>query len=124
MSPDHRFTSSSRLQIDVDETGDPIRFTLAGELDSDEAPKLREAVADAVRRHPAQPIGLDAGRLEFLDSGGIRALIESRQESEAAGSRLTVVAVSTIVYQVLEISGLLSIFEVPRPGLHRPDLPI
>ncbi|GIE29272.1 hypothetical protein Ait01nite_023170 [Actinoplanes italicus] len=119
MIPDHLFTSASRLRIDVDETGDAIRLTLVGELDSDEAPKLSDAVTQAVRSHPGRPIGLDAGDLEFLDSGGLRALIESRQEAEAAGSRLTVVAVSTVVFQVLEITGLLSIFEVPRPGAGR-----
>jgi anti-anti-sigma factor len=117
--PDHLSTSASRLRIDVDETGEVTRLTLVGELDSDEAPKLSDAITRAVRSHPGRPIGLDAEDLGFLDSGGIRALIESRQEAEAAGSRLTVVAASTVVFQVLEITGLLSFFEVPRQGAGR-----
>jgi anti-sigma B factor antagonist len=113
--PDHLFTSASRLRIEVDETVEPIRVTLIGELDSDEAPKLVAAVTEAVRHHPGRPIGLDAADLEFLDSGGIRALITSRQEAEASGSRLTVTAVSTVVHQVLEITGLRPILNAPEP---------
>jgi anti-anti-sigma factor len=102
--PDHLSTAASRLRITVDETGDRVRLTLAGELDSDEAATFAVAVA----------IGIDAAAVDFLDSGGIRALIESRHLAESAGCHLTVTDVSVIVHQVLDISGLLTIFEVPQ----------
>jgi anti-sigma B factor antagonist len=113
--PDHLFTTASRLQIAVDETSEPVRLTLVGELDSDEAPKLCDAVAQALLRNPGRRIGLDVAAVEFLDSGGIRGLIECRHKAESAGSRLTITAVSTVVHQVLEITSLLTVFETPRP---------
>jgi anti-anti-sigma factor len=112
--PDHLSTAASRLRITVDETGDRVRLTLAGELDSDEAATFAVAVARAALRHPGRPIGIDAAAVDFLDSGGIRALIESRHLAESAGCHLTVTDVSVIVHQVLDISGLLTIFEVPQ----------
>jgi anti-anti-sigma factor len=113
--PDHLFTTASRLRITVDETTEPVSLVLVGELDSDEAPKLSDAVAQTLLRNPGRPVGLDTAAVEFLDSGGIRGLIECRQQAENAGCRLTITAVNTVVHQVLEITSLLTIFEAPRP---------
>ncbi|GAA4606523.1 anti-anti-sigma factor [Actinoplanes octamycinicus] len=93
--------------------GGPVPLILGGELDRVEADRLLAAITVLVREHPGRPIALDAGRLMFLDSGGVRALLGCQQFAEAAGSRLSIVAAGPIVHQVLEITGLLEIFGSP-----------
>jgi anti-anti-sigma factor len=90
----------------------PVRLVLSGELDAAEIDKLGKAVTAALGSGPAVDLHLDAAELFFLDSGGIRGLLLARKQVRQAGGRLSIVAVSPIVRQVLEITGLLEIFGI------------
>jgi|SoiMethySBSTD1v2_1073268.scaffolds.fasta_scaffold11973_1 anti-sigma B factor antagonist len=81
------------------------QISLAGELDIATGPQLRQAVADALgrgRRH----VAIDAGRLSFIDSGGLVALLTARNEVTAAGGSLRLTDTSAQVTRVLEMAGL------------------
>ncbi|GIF06922.1 STAS domain-containing protein [Actinoplanes siamensis] len=92
----------------------PLRLTLAGELDGEEADNLHAGFAELLARHPGRPIRIDAGDLMFLDSSGIRALLICRVRARAAGVRLSITEISKIGFQVLQVSGLLGAFGDPR----------
>ncbi|MGK5683274.1 STAS domain-containing protein [Actinoplanes sp. URMC 104] len=94
----------------------PVRLVLRGELDREEADHLQDVFASVVRDHPGRPVELDAAALSFLDSTGIRSLLTCRLLAEQAGCRLTVVAVSRIAHEVLEVAGLLDGFDAPVPA--------
>ncbi|BBH70782.1 hypothetical protein ACTI_74670 [Actinoplanes sp. OR16] len=110
--------SSSRLHIGgAGPAADgSIHVTLAGELDREECELLEAHIADLVKQHAPAPILLDATRLTFLDSAGIRALVSCLDLSEQAGSPLSMPEVSPIVFQVLRVTELLSVFGVTGPG--------
>ncbi|WP_433299222.1 STAS domain-containing protein [Actinoplanes sp. CA-030573] len=101
--------SASQLRIDgVEQAADgSIRVSLVSELDRDESEYLLSGVADVVQRYAPATISIDATRLTFLDSAGIRALLTCRKLAERAGCRLSMPRVHLHVFQVLEISGLL-----------------
>lgn len=81
------------------------RITLSGELDMATAPRVRQAVDEALHRGRRQ-VAIDASRVSFVDSSGLVALIAARRDVTAAGGTLRLTAVSATVNRVLELAGL------------------
>lgn len=78
---------------------------LVGELDMAAAAQLTARLQDI-------PLGevtraeVDAGRVTFIDSAGLRALLVWRDECEAAGVEFLVVAVTPTVERIVHIAGV------------------
>jgi anti-sigma B factor antagonist len=96
-------TDDSRLEATVDIDG---ALVLAGEIDTYTAPELAERLDD-------QGVAvLDLTGVTFIDSSGLRVLVEAHQARVAAGSTLTLRSPSAAVQRLLEISGLLGHLDV------------
>jgi len=93
--------------------GEYCLLTVDGEVDHHTAPQLRAAL-DRVPFAPGQLLVVDLARLTYCDSTGITALVTAHQQARAAGSSLTLAAVSPGLSRVLEIAGLDQLFSV-RP---------
>ncbi|AEV83624.1 Anti-sigma F factor antagonist [Actinoplanes sp. SE50] len=106
--PDHSLRTEVHLP---DEPGD-ARLVIVGELDGEETVGLHDAVSRTLRHPATRAVHVDAGDLIFLDSSGIRSLLAARRRAAEAGVELSIVAVSPIVYQILQITGLLPILGV------------
>jgi anti-sigma B factor antagonist len=107
----------SRLAIDS--TGST--FVVAGELDAHSAPTLREQL-DA--RDDAETV-VDMSGVTFMDSSGLRVLIDAHQTAAGRGSQLIVQEPSQSVRRILEIAGVLDHLDVrnsstPDRGPERP----
>ncbi|MCX2184993.1 STAS domain-containing protein [Streptomyces sp. SKN60] len=61
---------------------------VTGELDIATAPRIREALLDAIRQHEQVTVDLD--RLAFCDCAGLSALITAQKTARAQGTTLTV----------------------------------
>ena len=77
-------------------------FALAGEIDGQSSPLLAAALGDVADRH----IAVDMSAIDFVDSSGLRVLIDAHQRAEEAGGSLTLVEISTPVARLLELSGM------------------
>lgn len=93
----------------TDEANDLLRvtptdagFTLAGEIDGQSSPLLAQALEGLADRH----IALDMSAIDFVDSSGLRVLIDSHQRAEEAGGSVTLVEISAPVARLLELSGM------------------
>jgi stage II sporulation protein AA (anti-sigma F factor antagonist) len=106
--------SADRLAVVVGDAGCRVRVSLIGELDFDETDRLLAAVAGAIDRFVPAHVVLDATELTFLDSAGIRALLQCRDAAEQVGAGLSVEGVSPMVYQVLRITELVEFLGVTR----------
>lgn len=74
-----------------------------GEIDASTAPEL----ADRLDPLPGDgELRLDMSAVEFMDSSGLRILIDAHQRAEAADRRLVIVSPSSAVARVIEITGL------------------
>ena len=122
--------SAPRLHIDGIRPAEDgsVRVCLAGELDDEETERLQAAITDVLSQYAPAPVRIDAGRLTFLDSSGIRGLLACRRIAEQAGSPLSIPRASPNVFQVLQIAGLLTVFDVveqtdaaPAPARIRAD---
>ena len=79
------------------------RIALEGELDISTVPELEEAVA-AARAEGASEVIIDMSDLEFMDSTGLRFLVQSDERAREEGWRLALVRGPDPVQRVLEIT--------------------
>ena len=78
---------------------------VSGEFDLAGVATFAEAVDELLRTRPPR-IDVDAGAVVFIDSSGIRALLEAQQGAAASGTVLSVTVTSEALDQILEITGL------------------
>lgn len=100
--------ASAPLEITRTERG----LQLAGELDAHTAPALQAALELATEPR----VVVDMAAVEFVDSSGLRVLIQSHQQAEAAGRALVLAQPSESVRRLLEISGLEGYLHVDADG--------
>ena len=93
-------TTGVRLQITP--TSDGLELT--GEIDAHTAPQL----GDHLDPLPGDggPVVLDVHGIEFIDSSGLRVLVEAHQRAASSGRGLVIHRPSVAVKRLLEISGL------------------
>jgi anti-sigma B factor antagonist len=84
---------------------DPIGIAVRGEIDLDSAPKLSDAMGELVQRG-YQQVALDLGAVEFMDSTGIRVLVDMHERLRDTGGELVLQAASAPVRRVLALTGL------------------
>lgn len=90
--------AGAELQI----TTTPDGWKLDGELDAHTAPVLSEAMAEL----PALETVVDLGGVSFVDSSGLRVLLEATNRARAQGGDLTLRSLAPAVQRLIEISGL------------------
>jgi anti-sigma B factor antagonist len=82
------------------------RVTAKGEIDLQTAPRLAETL-DSLIEQGAKLVVLEAAEVEFLDSSGLRVIINAGNALHASGGQLLIEGMSGAVQRVLEISGLI-----------------
>ena len=92
------------LYVDVLST-DPLVVGVSGEIDIASAPKLRDELLSAVRRHGAR-LALDLGGVTFMDCAGINALLAARRHARLEGGWVRVARASRRARNVLMLTGL------------------
>ena len=85
------------------------------EIDHHTAPDFRAELQEGLRRHESAPdpppaLVVDLSRVRFLDSTGIRELIDTDLALESRGGRLVVRGADGVVRRCLEVTGVLERF--------------
>lgn len=96
----------STFRADLHEDDGSVVIVARGELDLVGAPRLLQAL-------PAEgtaPVVLDLGGVEFMDSSGLRSLLEARQACVSAGREFAIARPSDAVSRVLELVDLTGEF--------------
>ncbi|HEY0519255.1 MAG TPA: STAS domain-containing protein [Ilumatobacteraceae bacterium] len=88
----------ARLEISETATGWEVR----GEIDAHTAPALAGAMAEL----PAGVATVDVGGVSFMDSSGLRVLIEAATRARSEGGDLVIVNSTPGIARLVEISGL------------------
>jgi anti-sigma B factor antagonist len=92
------------LWIEVDQREASTLLVLRGELDVSTAPKLREALVDAIGS--GRRIVVDLEGLEFLDSVGLGILVSGLKRARTHEGDLVVVCASRTILRPFELTGL------------------
>lgn len=80
----------------------------AGRIDTNTSPELEDAlVYDGVNE-----IVFDFAAVEYISSAGLRVLMTAQKAMMAAGGKMTVKSPNTMVRNVLDMTGMSSIFTI------------
>jgi anti-sigma B factor antagonist len=100
------------FEIGTEEIQGRLHLIPRGELDLSTAPELEPRLLEALRagRH----VVLDLRDLQFMDSSGVRILIEGHAATAGGTARLSVVRpdLETPVGQVIDVSGIAPVLEI------------
>ena len=104
--------STFTVHVSTPSADGSLHVRLGGEFDRDEAEPMVALVRAAIERHTPAAVHVDASGLTFLDSGGIHALLRCRESAVAAGASFSVRGVTPEVYRILDVTGLVALFNV------------
>ena len=90
--------------------GDTLIVSFHGDLDISVADECRVALAEPLRG-PERVVVLELSDLQFVDSTGLRLLIDTRLSVDALGKRLVLGGVSTPVLKLFEVTGITAWFD-------------
>jgi anti-sigma B factor antagonist len=90
------------------------RVVVDGELDIATAPVLDARLVDLEQTLDGT-VELDMSKVAFMDSTGLRALLNARRRAETAGRRLRLVNLQPDVARVFDVTGVRKIFEIGAP---------
>jgi len=98
-----------RLDVSHEVHGDTdhaFKVVAHGEIDVASVAVLG-ARFDELRELGATLIVLDASGVDFVDSSGLRCIIDASQEIESRGGKFLIEGMSPAMLRVLEVTGLL-----------------
>ena len=88
-----------------------LTICLEGRIDSNNAPAAEQEIMTAVRNAPGANPVLDADKLEYISSAGLRVLMKLRKQT---GTALSVLNASPEVYDIFEVTGFTDLFNVRK----------
>jgi anti-anti-sigma factor len=94
---------------------DEGRITLCGNIDHGVTPELDDALERLLSRG-AHRLVVDFARLSFFDSACISALIRAHSAVAERGGTVKLVNVDRFAHRVLQIAGLLPLFDIEPAG--------
>jgi anti-sigma B factor antagonist len=106
LSPPSAGPSGDALDLLVEiHPGVPVVAEIGGEIDIASAPRLREALLLAIRRHGPE-IRVDLRGVTFLDCSGVNVLLATERRARLEGGRMHVVRPSPQAGRVIRLLGL------------------
>ena len=87
-----------------------LTIYLEGAIDSATAPQAETQIMDHYHAHAAKAVVLDAGKLRYISSSGLRVLLKLRKMEP----NLELINASSEVYEVLEMTGFADLFPVSK----------
>ena len=91
------------FRIDVEPARDSVRVAPVGELDIATVDKLRTEV-ERLRESGLAKLVLDLRGVRFLDSTGLRLILELDQAAQAASQELHIIRGSAVVQRIFEVT--------------------
>ncbi len=91
--------------------GDPLTFSLAGEIDSENSDELYAEVMDVYRRLPRDVV-FECARLTFIDSTTLGVFVKIMKELKADGHALKLTALRPQLKKLFVICALDTIMEI------------
>ena len=96
--------------LKADCTNGKLTIALSGHVDSANAPQIEKEIGELRDRHPHEELVLDMEDLEYISSAGLRVILRLRK----AEQKLSLVNVSSAVYEILEMTGFAEMLPVQK----------
>ncbi len=96
--------------LKADCTNGKLTIALSGHVDSANAPQIEKEIGELRERHLHEELVLDMEELEYISSAGLRVILRLRK----AEQKLSLVNVSSAVYEILEMTGFAEMLPVQK----------
>lgn len=98
------------MQITESKFEDNIQLAVEGRVDVTNAPALQTAVLTAFQK--TSKLIIDLSKTEYVSSAGLRAFLIGHKTAMSKGGSMKLINVSDAVKNVMEMSGLATIFTI------------
>src|SRR5579862_454339 len=85
---------------------------ISGDIDLAHSSEVRRIVLTEFREKRTPKVIVNLLEVNYIDSSGVASLVEGLKASRDVGSRLILFGLSPIAREVLQLSKLLTIFEI------------
>lgn len=99
------------MEISERKTGDVCVVGIAGRLDSGTSESLGQRLHQLIDRGERRLV-IDAEKLEYISSTGLRVLLVGAKRLKAVGGRIVLSSLKPQILEVFEIAGFTSIFPI------------
>ena len=99
-----------KLTIKIVENKDGALVSLAGNVDIDSSPGLRDQLLALLRSRNAMTVSLDLSEVTKIDSSGFATLIEALKIARAGKAELRLQGLHDALLRMVELTGLASLF--------------
>ena len=99
------------LDIDRRQAGDEALLVLTGHLTIDSSPEFRTRLLGLLREDHPHQLTVDLDGVPYIDSSGLVTLIEALRIARHRGTTLAVKGLHGPIVHLLQVTGLLKLFE-------------
>lgn len=107
--------------VNLHRDGDVMDVSVVGEVDIATAPTMLEAASAALAQETVRTVRVDMSQVSFVDSCGLKALVELRQAARMLEKSVVLLAPRPAQLHLLELTGLDTLFVIESPS-NTPDL--
>jgi anti-anti-sigma factor len=104
--PPEPYPAPVTCRVDVEAYHGTTRVALSGEIDLSTVAMVEYKIESGLGQFETTRLLLDLRDLAFMDSSGLRLLMQLRRDAETNGYDLTIVRPPATVYRPIEIAGL------------------
>ena len=101
------------FSVSAAEQDSMVHVDVGGDVDLATADRFHAEVVPWIQ--PGREVALDCAGVRFLDSTGLRVLLDLNHRAQESGGELVLVAPSEAVSRVLDLAGVAALFTVRRP---------
>ena len=100
------------MQISTRRTDKATILDISGDIDLAHSSEVRRILLIEFREKRTPRVIVNLLEVNYIDSSGVASLVEGLKASRDVGSRLILFGLSPIAREVLQLSKLLTIFEI------------
>ena len=110
-------STSSNLEISVDQVRKSAVVRLSGGVDVDSSPDLRDRLRTLLSEEVLpQTIVVDLGGVSYIETSGVATLIEALRIARHRQTKFRLQGLSGAVLRLFEVTGVLALFDANDSG--------
>ncbi len=100
-----------KLQLKFSNRGSTLIVRVIGELDHHSSEQLKIKVDSEIIKSSTKNVILDLGKLTFMDSSGIGAIMGRFRNVQKLNGKLALVGIGPHIKKILDMSGILKVID-------------
>ena len=103
------------MKISITESDSSRTLVLTGCLDTAAADEFFSTMEGVLASNPAaKSLAIDFTAVDFISSSGLRVLVHAAKLESRSQRKITLLGLNDVIKEVLEVTGLKSVFIIPE----------